>query len=191
MATEENKKLARLAAAAFGGKPSVIEYLDDSETLSVDILSCADRPSPGVTSYSTLGLSDFPMFQDDKEFHVRLEILGGCDTDVDWFANVLSSTAFYIMRTGWLCHPGAVLQNAVHQYASDLAVRHLYFTAPFLWEDKLKTVQLETKKVAWLLSLPITDAEYRYCKKHGDDKFEELLERHDVDIFDINRSSVV
>jgi antitoxin YqcF len=189
VATEENKKLARLVLGAFGGKPLVMEYLDDPEKLSVDIMSCVDRPSQGITSYATLGLSDFPMFQDENEFHVRLELLAACNTGVEWFPNMLASTAFYIMRTGWLCHPGAVLQNAIHQYAPDLRIQHLYFTAPFLWEDKLKTVQLDTKKVAWLLSVPITNAEYEYCKKNGDDNFEELLERKQVDIFDIKRSS--
>lgn len=190
MATDENKKLAQLVLGAFGGKPLVIEYQDDSEKLSIDIMSCADQPSPGITSYSTLGLSDFPMFQDDNEFPVRLELLAGCNTDVAWFPNMLASAAFYIMRTGWLCHPGVVLQIAIHPYAPDVPVQHLYFTAPFLWEDKLQTAQLETKKVAWLLALPITNDEYEYSKKNGDDNFEELLESVDVDIFDINRTSI-
>lgn len=191
MATLENKHLARLALGAFGGKPVVTEYFSDDRQLAVDVLACSDRPQPGTTSYATLGLSDHPMRQDGDEFPVRLELVAACDSDADWFPNVISTAAFHIMRTGWLCAPGVVLQNIVHMYDQSLALRHLYFTAPSPWQGHLETVQLETKKVAWLLGVPISEAEYQFLKKLGDEKFEDLLEHRGVEIFDINRPSLL
>lgn len=197
MVTEENKALARIALSAFGGtwsksgSWSVIEYRDTNETLAVDILFCPDSPTTGIKSYSTIGLSDYPMYQDGKEFPVRLELVGACKSAVDWFPNLLASTAFYVMREGWLCSPDSVLQNAVDEYAPGKEMRHLYFTAPFMWTDKLTSVQLTTKKVAWLLAVPISEAEYKYRQKYGDHRLEDLLEIKEVDFFDIGRTSAV
>ena len=191
MVTEDNKALALLAVSAFGGTLSVVEYRDVKEILAVDILTCVNTPMVGINQYSTIGLSDYPMYQDTREFPVRLEVVGVCKSTVEWFPNLLASTAFYVMREGWLCCPGAVLQNAIDEYAAGGAMRHLYFTAPFLWADKLASVQLTTKKVAWLLAVPISEAEYRYCKKYGDRRLEDLLETKEVNFFDIERESSV
>jgi antitoxin YqcF len=186
----ENKQLAKYAAGVFGGKPRVTQYLDENEELDVALLSCTDAPWEGVTTHCTIGLSDTLMYQDGKEYPARVEIIGACASNVEWFANLISSTAFYIMRTGWLAYPGAVIQNSVEMYAPDLELKHLYFTAPFLWEGQLETITLETKKVLWLLCVMITDAEYQYRKEHGDQALEELFEKHEIDIFNINRPSV-
>jgi hypothetical protein len=189
--SEENKLLAKYAAGVFGGKPRVMRHLDEKEELDVAVLSCSNAPWEGVTTHCTLGLSDYPMYQGDEKFPARLEIVGACASDVEWFANLMSSSAFYIMRTGWLCHPGAVLQNSVEMYAPDLQLKHLYFTDPFLWEGRLETLELRTKTVAWLLAVMITEAEYQHLKEHGDQALGALFEKEQIDIFDIDRPSVV
>jgi hypothetical protein len=197
MVTEENKELARMAVSAFGkkwsydGSWSIVKYRDANEELAVDILSCFDSPTTGINSYSTIGLSDYPMHKAGKEFGLRLEVAGMSKSSVEWFPNLLSSVAFYVMRTGRLCAPGFVWQNAVEEYASGLEMRHLYFTAPFMWGDTLGCVQLTNKKVAWLLAVPTSEAEYKYRKKYGDHSLEHLLEIKDVDFFDVERPSVV
>ncbi|HEX8499174.1 MAG TPA: suppressor of fused domain protein [Pyrinomonadaceae bacterium] len=166
-----------------------MRHLDAEEKLDVAVLSCTDAPWEGVTTHCTIGLSDYPMYQDDEEFPTRLEIVGACASDVEWFANLMSSSAFYVMRTGWLCHPGVVLANSVEMYAPELHLKHLYFTTPFLWEGRLETLELPTKKVAWLLAVMITEAEYLYLNEHGDQALESLFEEAQIDIFDINRPS--
>ena len=42
-----------------------------------------------------------------------------------------------------------------------------------------------------LWAFPITDAEEEYLSKYGVEKFEDLLEKHEVNVFDLNRSSIV
>jgi hypothetical protein len=187
----ENKAIARHAHTAFGGSLRVHACRHDTIDLTVDILHCADRPCAGVTSYSTIGLSDYPMFKDGDEFPTRLEIAGACATDKELFFSILGSAAFCIMRTGKLCYPGAVFPNYVRLYYPSAPVPHLYFTAPFLWEDDLVTLDCGTKKVSWLLAIPISDAEYGFLKEHGDDALEDLFEVRQIDIFNLSRSSVV
>ena len=60
-----------------------------------------------------------------------------------------------------------------------------------MWGDTLGSVQLTAKKVAWLLAVPISEAEYEYRKKYGDHSFEHLLEVKDVEFFDVERPSCV
>jgi hypothetical protein len=193
MPTDENRMLAKLINSAFGSKQNtrIVEYLNEDNSLQIPILICPSSPSEDSTIYATVGLSDYSMYQDGHEFPTRLEIISAGNTDIDWLPNVISTAAFYIVQKRWLCCPGAILVNALKGYVFDSDLKHLYFTVPFLWQDELKVVQLRTKKVTWLLAIPITDAEHEYCKKHGDEKFEEMLERNRVNVFDLTRHSVI
>ena len=185
----ENKRLARYVVGVFGGTPHATEFAHDTEELTIGILHCADQPCEGVTSYSTIRLSDYPMRRKGKEFPTRIEIVGACATDDNEFANVIASTAFCIMRTQKFLHPGACMENYVREYFEDTTVPHLYFTAPFLW-DNLETQQCDTKQVAWLMAVPISDAEKRYLDAKGDDALETLFEKKQIDVYDLWRRSV-
>jgi antitoxin YqcF len=192
--TPENKSIAKLALTAFGENPEakIITYReDDNEASYIPILICPDSPDDNSTSYSTVGLSDYPMFQNQTEFPARIEIVGVCNNIIRWFPNLLAACAFHIIHTGWLCRPGTVLKNANSECSEDTIFKHVYFTAPFLWEESLRTLDFSTKRVAWLLAIPITDQEYNFIRSHGDEKFEDLLELNEVDIFDLNRKSVI
>lgn len=186
----ENKAVAKHASAAFGGTPRVQRYHHDTESLSVDILQCADRPCNGVTAYSTVGLSDHPMFRDDQEFPMRLELAGACATADGLFANILASAAFCVMRTRELYSPGRVMSGYVGEYYPSSTVPHIYLGSPFLWEDSLKTLDCGTKRVARLLVVPVSDAEHEFLKGHGSDALEDRFERRQIDMFDLARPSV-
>jgi len=189
--SNENKSVAKYLATAFGGKPQVQEYLHDTEPISVDILWCSGRPCEGVTSYGTIGLSDTAMSWGEGEFPTRIELVGACASKKNLFPNILASAAFCVMRTERLCYPGAVMPGYVRTYYRKSPLPHLYFTAPFLWAEKLKELDLGTKKVNWLLAVPISEEEYRYLDQKGDEALEDLFEHRQIDIFDLNRPSVV
>jgi antitoxin YqcF len=186
-----NKAIAKHVLKAFGGTPKVQAYHHDTISMSVDILRCADRPWSGVTSYSTIGLSDFPMLKHASEFPVRLEIAGASASSNELFPNVLASVAFSIMRTRGLYAPGTSVLDFVREYYPSTTVPHLYFTAPYLWNDSLNSLDCGTKKVSWLLLVPISDTELSFLKQHGDDALEDLFEKNDIDIFDLHRTPVV
>lgn len=189
--SEDNKRIAELAARAFGGDYQVREYLHDTEPLAVDILRCEDRPRVGVTSYSTIGLSDNPARSGERKLPTWREIAGVCATVVQFFPNVLASAAFHVMRTGEAYRPGVVMANYVRQYDESTPLPHLYFTEPFPWGDALKSLKCPTKTVSWLMAVPISESQYSYVKRHGDSSLEKLLRSSQIDIFDMNRSSVV
>src|SRR3954447_24971408 len=108
--SEENRELAKFTAGVFGGTCKVHRYDHDHLPLSMPVLACPDRPHDGATAYATVGLSDYPMFHEGREFPARLELVGACDSDDPVFANILVAAAFHVIRSHWFCFPGAVLQ---------------------------------------------------------------------------------
>jgi hypothetical protein len=187
----DNKLIARHAVKVLGGKPRVIAYRDDPHERSVDLAICQDAPSPGLTAYSTVNLSDAPLVQNGRELPVRIELVGACDSEVGVFANILSTAAFFVMKNKWFCRPGVVFETLVSDYNVSKTMEHLYFTAPSPWPQLNTTLELATKKVTWPWAIPISEAESRYIARNGDAKFESLLEKANADVFDINRKSIV
>jgi hypothetical protein len=187
----DNKLICRHAAKAFGGTPRVIAFWDDPHERAVDLLICDDAPGRGLTSYSTVTLSDVPLVQQGKEFPVRIELVGACATEVKQFSNVISTAAFFVIKDKWFCRPGIVFETMLSMYEMSTTMEHLYFTAPSQWPALNTTLELATKTVTWLWAIPISEAESRFIAKHGDERFEDLLEESEADVFDIHRASIV
>jgi antitoxin YqcF len=82
---ETARVVARAAAAAFGGKPEVHAHRDGDGANSVDIVAGADRPSPGLVSYSTLTLHMLPNKIEDDD--IRVELAGVAEDSVKDFPN--------------------------------------------------------------------------------------------------------
>ena len=189
--TPENKRIAHYVAAAFGGTPDMTQYDHGRLPLKVYLLSCADRPAPPLVSYSTIGLSDFPMLNDDgTEFPARIEISGVCAKKDTQYGNVLAAVALSVMRTNRLIYRGVVLRGFVAGYFPSTTVPHLYFASPFLWKESLKPLDCGTKRVSWLLAVPISESESGLADQ-SDDKVEAMLEQRGIDMHDLWRPSTV
>jgi antitoxin YqcF len=188
--TKANKIIARTALEAFGGKPSVSKYWDENNVSNVDILSSIDRPYEGVTSYSTIGLSDYSIGYSIDEKPLRVEIVGASATVFELFPNVLSTCAFNIINTKSPITHGEIFKGTVRMYYPDSEMEHVLFTSPFLWE-KLISLNFIDKKVTWLLAVPISTKELLFAEREGTEALEDLFEEKDIDIFDISRNTVI
>ncbi|KXZ64253.1 suppressor of fused domain protein [Acinetobacter venetianus] len=186
----ENKKIAETLTHVFNGTPSIFRYWDEPKENFIDIFISTGCLSPELTAYATIGLSDFPNLVGPNKLDIRVEIIGICLSDSESFANVLSTAAFCIINLQWPCYPTSIFPNILSMYDCSRTMQHLFFTDPFLWEDQLKTLNLETKTVAWLLAVPISEAEYRYAAEHGAEQLEKLLAKYQIDVTDINRASI-
>ncbi|MFB1051817.1 suppressor of fused domain protein [Paraliobacillus sp. JSM ZJ581] len=188
--TKANKIIARTALEAFGGKPSVSKYWDENNVSDIDILSTIDRPYEGVTSYSTIGLSDYSIGYSVDEKPLRVEIVGAGATMFELFPNVLSTCVFNIINTKLPIAHGEIFKGAVRMYYPDSEMEHVLFTSPFLWE-KLISLDFIDKKVTWLLAVPISAKELLFAEREGTEALEDLFEEKDINIFDISRNSVL
>lgn len=186
----DNKSIAHLIMEAFGGKPIVREYLHDDLPLKMPVASLVDIPDIGVTSYSTIGLSDAALQSGDGEFVTRIELCAAADSSLNFVPNIIASAAFNILRKRIHHRSGNVMPNYVKEYYVDAKCPHLYFTSPFLWKNEFGSVRLQYKTVSWLLCFPISQKEYLYLEENGNDKFESLFQEAKMNIFDIDRESV-
>ncbi|MFJ7828516.1 suppressor of fused domain protein [Psychrobacillus sp. NPDC096623] len=148
--SEENKVLARTALNAFEGKPNVWNYWDDNNKSSVDILSCEHKNIEGILSYTTLGLSDFPVGYEENRIPLRVEFVGA--SNFDCFPNILATCAFSIINSKFDCSFGTIFKNVVKiMYLPNSPMKHILFLFPILWEDKLKTIKFEKKQRIMLI----------------------------------------
>lgn len=190
--SEEAKTIARAAAAAFGvDRPPVFKYLHDNSQSYVSILFAPDRPSKGVTAYSTIGVSEHSIGVSVENVPLRVEFVGACASKFEKFPNILATCAFYVINSKFKCKPGVVYRDVIPMYVASSDMKHILFVSPFLWEGKLRTLDLPDKKVAWLLVIPISEAERQYAAEKGEGALETLFEEHQIDIFDLNRSSIL
>lgn len=186
-----NRTIARTALKAFGGEPEVFEYWDENKESSIDLLSTINRPYDGLTSYSTIGLSDYTIGYSVDEMPLRAEIVGACATEYEFFPNILTTCAFFIINSEFSVSPGKIFEDIIQMYYPDYEMKHVLFMSPFLWEDSLKTIDFEEKKVAWLLAVPISENEYLFAQEKGTEKLEELFEQEEIDILNLERRSTL
>ena len=186
------KAVANYTATAFGvEKPPIFHLWDDDHKSDIYVLEAADRPQKGVTSFATVGLSEHPLIRNGQEFTTRVELLGACGSAFPGFNRVLATLGFCIINSKWFCAPGVIFPGVMGMYDMSITMSDIYFANPFLREDRFKSTRIEERPIAWLLAVPISKQETEYAKKQGPAKLEELFSQRDIDIYNLNRSSVV
>lgn len=189
--SNEKKQLAKYVANIFGGKASVFIYNDDNKESKIAILNAENSPNLGETSYSTIGLSDYDIDLTVEGRPLRVEIVGASPNEFQEYGNIISTCAFNIINSGYSCSLGMIYPDVVKMYYPDYNMKHIMFVSPFLWDDKLETQDSESKKIAWLQAIPISEVEYLYVEKNGREAFIDLLEQADIDILALDRESIV
>ncbi|SDE87347.1 Suppressor of fused protein (SUFU) [Mucilaginibacter pineti] len=185
----DNIKLGRFVAGALGFEPKIFPYYDEKEENQLDILSVTDPIDNSVNIYSTIGLSDHPNMIGST--NIPVELLLATYKIYNQASNVLSTCGFYIAKDKFECRPGAVFMKIMQFYYQNTEMKHIYFTAPFLWQDKLDQLKLDNKEVHFLLCIPISDKELEFKLKNGDDALESLLQQHEIDFYNFDRKSVL
>ena len=191
--SQDNIKIARFVANAIGFKPQVFPYWDDDKKHSIDILDLVDPLDSNKKFYCTIGISDFPNLIDMKvgEENIPVELLITGYKEFDKVPNILSTCGFFIMKNRWTSQPGSIFKDIVQTYYADVDMKHIMFTSPFFWQDKLQPLELESKVVNWLLAVPISDKELLFKNENGVAALEALFDKKETDVFNLNRKSVV
>lgn len=193
-ASEENKKLSNYITNIVGVNKMIDRHYDKEKKNFIDIFTCDDPLYPRIKICGTIGVSDHPntIEMNDNSFKdIPIELLIGGYREFRMLPNILSTAGFYITNNGWECQPGSVFMRIVEMYFETSEMKHIMFISPFLWEDKLHPLKLETKTVHWLLCIPISDEELEYKMENGTSALEDIFQEKDIDIFDINRKSAI
>lgn len=185
-----DKLVAQRILQAVGGNPKVVEYRDRNENSAIDIFIGTDRPYEEITTYSTIGLSNYGIGLKSPNKEIRVEFVGGCESTYEKFGNVLSSCAFNIINDQFSCKPGTTYPNIISEYYEETSMKHVLFTNPFLW-DELGYIDTENVHITWLMLVPISDKEFEFVRNNSAEELEDLFEKNEIDIFDLNRDSVI
>jgi antitoxin YqcF len=183
----ENKALHRYLSTLFGSA-QMHRYWDEAEKSRIDILEAQDIPIPKVTTWATIGLSDAPTGLVMDGVPLGVELLFSSNSVNSRAPNILSTCAFNIINSKMKSEPGAIYPRVIEMYYKNIDLKHILLSNPYLWN--IETQKFETKIVAWLLVVPITDGEYDIAERHSVDQLTRALEARRVDIFNLRRKSV-
>lgn len=188
--SNENKKINKILKEIFQTNPTYARYTDDIGKSTIDIMICNDSPLIGISSFGTLGLSDFSLGKRIDNVPLGVELVGYSNTKYEFFAKVLATCAFNVINSQFKCEPGAIHLNIINMYINT-DMKHIMFVSPSGWEKKLETLYLYPQKVvAWLLIVPISDKEYEFSQMHGSESLENLFEKQEIDISNLERNSI-
>lgn len=182
--TDYEIKLFKKIAPLIGIDHKVIKYGDENDN-AIRILHCPDPTDNQIMFYCTLGLSELVPENNHTELFFTSNI------KFKEAPNLLSTCAFFLINDMWKSERGGVFETLIEMYYPTLEMKHIYFTSPYLWEDKLEAFSLEGKKIKFLLAIPISDKELEYRNLNGYLALEELFEEKGIDIFDLNRKSIL
>ena len=192
--TSENRAIFQTILDVFGGedeKCPVQTYWDASREHWIDIAACPGSPVAGVVSYATIALSDFSIGKMVGDIPLGVEIVGACYDRYPDFPGILSSCAFNIIIEEATCFPGVIYPDMIEPYYPDAAMKHILFVPAFGWKKEFQTLGFPTKKAAWLMAVPISEAEYQYAKEQGVEELETLFEEKRIDVYDVGRVSIL
>lgn len=189
--SESSKLVARKVADAFGKRPKITDFWDADNRYSVAIAAAADTPTEGITSYSTVNLSDWPMYIDGREHETRVEIAGSAPNEVSNFQNAVSTAALCVIKQKWPCRPGVIYPDVLAAYHMSTTMKHVLFMEPVVWDKIEASTQLPDRLVTWVMMVPIADSEYEYANEHGWEALGQILEEDDIDYWDPQRRPVV
>ena len=116
--SQDNIKIARTVAAAIGIKPQVYPYWDKNNSQTIDILDVEDPLDNSVKFFCTIGVSDCPNLIKTKngDINIPIEILFSAYQKYEKAANILATSAFYLIKDKWYIQPGTVFKDIVRDY---------------------------------------------------------------------------
>lgn len=155
------------------------------------VVAVKNEPWDGVTTFSSLGLSSHVLHLPSNK-DVRQEFIFGDTGQL--------STEFVTSLILWMCECALESQTAVSrgqtirlpgEMTKSASFKALYCAIPVVYEDALATFAKSDPATVFVWLVPIKGPEADYVESNGWDKFEELLEERDPDLFDTARASIV
>ena len=166
-----------------GGTPG-----DDSTPAGVQVIRFgADRPFTGVTTWTTLGLSNHHLAQ--PSVHQELVLHLPNDRQPANTAGVLFQVAGGLVRRGQGWAHGEVIGPRGGLFAgTELAA--LVASAPVYLPDPFAVCETPAAPIVLTWLIPLTEPEARFAIEHGWRALEAIFVDQDPDLTDLGRTSV-
>ena len=187
--SEDSLKVLAYLEEELGESTDIIGVGDENEVSKVDIMVVRDRPDKGVTSFATLDFAahDIGLLADSKE--LRVELVMACGSGYEHGVHIVASCAFEAINNGAEIGPGEILEGIVALYYPRFPMQHVMLVDPFIWD--LESQHLTTRTVTFLQAVPISTAEAVYADENGPDALQDRFVEEQIDVYDLERESVV
>lgn len=142
--------------------------------------------------YNTLGVSKY-----EEIIGENIEVSMVVDGAFNSTAYILANVLFYCIGNQIKMGRGIAISGIKSidvKFVEKYDKSAVYFTDPFAFPDEYSEVLTESKDNKdgrVLLAFFISQSEYEYFRKHGTEKFEDLLEEKNVDPFNVSRKSAI
>jgi hypothetical protein len=104
---------------------------------------------------------------------------------------VLATSAFNVIKDGWLAAPGVVFRGLLKEYGLSETLEHVLWVEPFACEQ-LSDVDLgEGIHAHRLLAVPIFEEERQFLVAEGYDALEKRFADAELEYFNLERPSLV
>jgi len=150
-----------------------------------------NKPFDKVDTFLTLGLSNHILSLSNKK-NVRQELIFSCCCENS--SKIIVSSLMFMCDFIIINHR-ALLRGQVIRLQDEvidkLGFEALYCTIPTFMEDDFITFKYSDPKTVIVWLIPIYKNEAKFIYTYGWDKFEDILEESDPDLFSLDRESVV
>ncbi|AXO87792.1 suppressor of fused domain protein [Pseudomonas parafulva] len=157
----------------------------------VKIVRFRDKPFDGVMTYVTLGLSDFLLSMPQGR-EVRQELVF---TTYETFSAEAVSSFMLSFCDYILAHKQALLRGDVVgpsvSLISGVAVNSVYASIPVIFDEDFSIYRDSSPHTVMVWLIPLLQEEANFVKFNGWSQFEDLLERENPDLMELNRDSNV
>jgi hypothetical protein len=157
----------------------------------IQVARFANQPFDGAITYATLGLSNH-VLQQRSGSPLRMELLFSC----------------YIRFEAWNLSglPALVVQDVLREHNSvergqvlgpagpidqRCMMEGFYCAAPVAYPDDLKIFRGTDPPTIFVWLIPVTHDEIHYVSNHGWSAFEDLIEKFNPDLCDLERPSML
>lgn len=187
---ETRPLVSRFLKERLGGDTSTRAYYDERELHAVAVVEAVGSPEASLSTFSTASLHVAENWLEGED--IRVELMITVARESVFCGNIVATSAFNVLKSGWLAAPGVVFPDAVREYSPMTTTPHVMWTEPFAF-DALSTVSLEgvAGDIHWLQGVPLTDREVDFLKSEGYDALAARLESRDAPYYDLERLSTV
>jgi len=143
----------------------------------------------GCRAFCSLGLSLY-----EEAVANLAEVILLANSGWEYIPFVLANALFYMIENRMVLHRGTAIGgigNISPEFARRFGKQAIYFAQPFGFPKGFGELVCNSKLGRVYLACLISLSEYRYLQDKGTDQFEEMLERREVDVFDIERPSCI
>lgn len=166
-------------------------WADEKQTHGIQVVSFNDQPESGVTTYATLGLSQYVLgLSGARKIRQELLISANAVFSTDAVSGLVLSLAELVEQRGQALLRGEVIGPGSPIIAGS-TLTAVYITNPSPFDSSLTEFISEPPGTVFAYLVPITAVEAGLVRENGWRWFEDQLEENNPDIWDFERLSVI